>query len=196
VVVTEGEHLPLAGLLLILPALAATGLTEAFAATYGRLRNAFYGLRSTVLMLLFLALLRDPRAEGATRIRPADLGRLLGLDRAPEVKTLRRKLTELAGCHRGAQVQAALALDLGWKGKPDHFLLADAGARGYDVLVTNDSGQLDSPKECRGIRDSGIHHTRYRMLDGLDGLALAMGADWPLSGRSSRSWRAWAHSGS
>jgi len=65
---------------------------------------------------------------------------------------------------------------LGWKGKPDHFLLADAAARGYDVLVTNDSGQLDSPKECRDIRDSGIHHTRYRMLDGLDGLALAMGA--------------------
>lgn len=65
---------------------------------------------------------------------------------------------------------------LGWKGKPDHFLLADAAARGYDVLVTNDSGQMDSPKECRDIRDSGIHHTRYRMLDGLDGLALAMGA--------------------
>src|SRR5664280_1874499 len=109
VVFTEGAHLPLAGLLLILPALAATGLAEAFAATYGRLRNAFYGLRSTVLMLLFLALLRDPRAEGATRIRPADLGRLLGLDRAPEVKTLRRQLTELAGCRRGAQLQAALA---------------------------------------------------------------------------------------
>src|SRR5664280_1884353 len=109
VVVTEGAHLPLAGLLLILPALAATGLVEAFAATYGRLRNAFYGLRSTLLMLLFLALLRDPRAEGATRIRPADLGRLLGLDRSPEVKTLRRKLTELAGCRRGAALQAALA---------------------------------------------------------------------------------------
>ena len=65
---------------------------------------------------------------------------------------------------------------LGWQGRPDHFLLADAAARGYDVLVTNDSGQMDSPKECRDIRDSGIHHTRYRMLDGLDGLALAMGA--------------------
>jgi Transposase DDE domain group 1 len=79
VVFTEGTHLPLAGLLLILPALAATGLVEAFAATYGRLRNAFYGLRPTLLMLLFLALLRDPRAEGATRIRPADLGWLRNL---------------------------------------------------------------------------------------------------------------------
>ncbi len=55
-----------------------------------------------------MALLREPRAEGATRLRPADLGRLLGLDRAPEVKTLRRKLSELAGHGRGAELQAAL----------------------------------------------------------------------------------------
>jgi hypothetical protein len=109
VVFTEGAHLPLAGLLLILPGLAATGLLEAFEQTYGRLRHGFYGLRTTVLMVLFLALLRDPRAEGATRIRPADLGRLLGLDRAPEVKTLRRKLTELASQAKGAALQAALA---------------------------------------------------------------------------------------
>jgi hypothetical protein len=104
-VFTEGAHLPMAGLLLILPALAGTGLIEAFEATFGRLRNGFYGLRATLLMLLFLALLRDPRAEGATRVRPADLGRLLGLDRAPEVKTLRRKLIELAGHGRGADLQ-------------------------------------------------------------------------------------------
>jgi hypothetical protein len=109
VVFAQGAHLPLAGLWLILPALAATGLVSAFQTTYGRLRNGFYGLRATLLMLLFLALLRDPRAEGATRIRPADLGRLLGLDRAPEVKTLRRKLAELASHHRGAAVQARLA---------------------------------------------------------------------------------------
>ena len=76
---------------------------------YGRMRPGFYGLRVTVLMLVFLALLREPRAEGATRINPADLGRLLGLDRAPEVKTIRRKLTELTARGRGADLQAALA---------------------------------------------------------------------------------------
>lgn len=109
VVFTEGAQLPLAGLLLILPAVGPTGLLAAFEATYPRVRNGFYGLRATVLTLLFLALLRDPRCEGATRIRPADLGRVLGLDRAPEVKTLRRKLSELAAAGRGAQLQAALA---------------------------------------------------------------------------------------
>ena len=58
----------------------------------------------TLLMTLFMALLREPRAEGATRLRPADLGRQLGLDRAPEVKTLRRKLAELAGHGKGAEL--------------------------------------------------------------------------------------------
>ena len=67
VVFTEGAHLPLAGLLLVLPALEPTGLLVAFESVFGRLRNGFYGLRSLLLTMLFLALLRDPRAEGATR---------------------------------------------------------------------------------------------------------------------------------
>jgi hypothetical protein len=49
-----------------------------------------------LLTLVLLALLREPRAEGATRVVPADLGRILALDRAPEVSTIRRRLGELA----------------------------------------------------------------------------------------------------
>src|SRR5674476_204017 len=108
VVITEGAQLPLAGLLLALPALEMTGLVKVATETFPPMRKGFYGLRATLLMGVFLALLREPRAEAATRIRPADLGRLLGLDRAPEVKTLRRKLSELAACGRGALLQAAL----------------------------------------------------------------------------------------
>lgn len=67
---------------------------------------------------------------------------------------------------------------LGWKGKKDRFLLPDAAKRGYDALLTNDSRQLDSDVESRAIRDSGLHHIRYRhdARRGLDGLALAMGS--------------------
>lgn len=131
-VFTEGAHLPLAGLLLILPALATTGLLEVFGKTYGRLRDGFYGLRVTVLTMLFLALLRDPRSEGATRINPADLGRLLGLDRAPEVKTLRRKLDELAQHRRGAELHHNLATAHA-AARPDAlgFLLVDGHTRAY-----------------------------------------------------------------
>jgi len=104
----RSAQLPLAGLLLALPALEMTGLLPRRgrglpADAQGLLRAA-----GVLLMGVFLALLREPRAEAATRIRPADLGRVLGLDRAPEVKTLRRKLTELAGYCKGAALQAAL----------------------------------------------------------------------------------------
>lgn len=108
-VFTEGARLPLAGLLLILPTLAETGLLAAAEACYGRLRRGFYGLGAMLLTLVFLALIREPRAEGATRIRPADLGRMLGLDRAPEVKTIRRKLAELAGHGQAADLIEHLA---------------------------------------------------------------------------------------
>ncbi|MHB8323237.1 MAG: putative transposase [Candidatus Dormibacteria bacterium] len=76
-VFTQGRELPLLGLLLALPALAETGLLEAAQTVYGKLRNGFYGLRSVLLVLVFMALLRDPRAEGATRIVPQALGRVL-----------------------------------------------------------------------------------------------------------------------
>ena len=106
--ITEGAQLPLAGLLLALPALEMTGLLPVAAETFGPMRKGFYGLRVTLLTAVFMALLREPRAEGATRLRPADLGRLLGLDRAPEVKTLRRKLAELASHGKSGELQAAL----------------------------------------------------------------------------------------
>ena len=131
-VFTQGARLPLAGLWLALPALASTGLVEVFERVYGRLREGFYGLRPVVLTLVFLALLREPRAEGLTRVSPADLGRLLGLDRAPEVKTLRRKLAELAGYRRGAQLQRGLA-QAHAAARPDAigYLMVDGHSRAY-----------------------------------------------------------------
>jgi hypothetical protein len=108
-VFTPGARYPLAGLLLALPALEGTGLLACARATYGRLKNGFYGLAATLLTLVFLALLREPRAEGATRVSPAALGRVLGLDRAPEVKTIRRKLAGLAAAGRADQLIMALA---------------------------------------------------------------------------------------
>jgi hypothetical protein len=132
VVITEGAQLPLAGLLLALPALEMTGLLPVAGEVFPPMRKGFYGLRAVLLMGVFLALLREPRAEAATRIRPADLGRVLGLDRAPEVKTLRRKLSELAGHGRGALLQAALGRHHA-SARPDAmgFLYLDGHVRVY-----------------------------------------------------------------
>lgn len=108
-VFSAGACYPMAGLLLALPALEATGLIAAARTVYGSLRSGFYGLAATLLTLVFLALAGEPRAEGATRIPPGALGRVLGLDRAPEVKTIRRKLAELAAAGKAHELVLQLA---------------------------------------------------------------------------------------
>jgi transposase len=131
-VFAAAAKVPLAGLLLALPALAQTGLLATARAVCGRLKNGFYGLEMMLVASVFLALLREPRAEGATRVPPAALGRVLGLDRAPEVKTIRRKLGELAAAGKAAGWQLAIARhhaearpgDLG-------FLYIDGHTRAY-----------------------------------------------------------------
>jgi hypothetical protein len=87
-----------AGVLLALPALLCQGLLEVPDEVYGRLKNGFFGLRSVLLTLAFMALLRIKTPEQLKGHAPGELGLLLGLDRTPEVKTLRRKLRELAEC--------------------------------------------------------------------------------------------------
>jgi len=109
VVICEGASLPMAGALLILPTLAATGLLACAEEVYGKARAAFYGLRSLVLAVVFAALVGEARAEGLTRLDPVDIGRLLGLDRAPEVKTLRRRFERLAVAGRADELMVALA---------------------------------------------------------------------------------------
>lgn len=89
------------GALLALPALLTLGLLDAGEQAYGALKHGFYGLRATLLLLAFMALLRVRTPEQLQAQPPGELGMLLGLDRAPEVKTLRRKLWELAA-HRQA----------------------------------------------------------------------------------------------
>src|SRR6266566_2237951 len=127
-----GARYPLAGLLLALPALEATGLLEGARQVYGRLRDGYYGLAATLLTLVFLALAGEPRAEGATRISPAALGRVLGLDRAPEVKTIRRKLGELAAAGKAADLIMALARrHAAARPQALGFLYVDGHARAY-----------------------------------------------------------------
>lgn len=106
----QADHLPRAGVLLAIPLLAKTGLLEAFEKIYSRsLGPSFYGLRTLVVTLFLCALLRIKRAENLKEYAPWELGRLLGLDRAPEVKTVRRKLSRLAGRNRAKLLMEEMA---------------------------------------------------------------------------------------
>lgn len=55
------------------------------------------------------ALAGDACAEGATRFDPVELGRMLGLDRSPEVKTIRPRISQLADAEKAGELIAALA---------------------------------------------------------------------------------------
>lgn len=55
------------------------------------------------------ALAGEPSAEGSTRINPAAPGRVLGLDRVPDVKMIRRKMTALAATGQADELPAAMA---------------------------------------------------------------------------------------
>jgi transposase len=105
----DHEELPRAGVLLAVPVLQAHGGLEVFTRLFGSLGPAFYGLRSTVLSLVLMALLRIKRAENLKEYSPENLGYLLGLDRIAEVKTMRRKLTLLAEQGQGRELMNQLA---------------------------------------------------------------------------------------
>jgi hypothetical protein len=100
----DHEELPRAGVLLALPVLQAQGGREVFTRLFTSLGSAFYGLRTRVLSLVLMALLRIKRPENLKEYAPESLGYLLGLDRIAEVKTLRRKLTLLAEQGHGREL--------------------------------------------------------------------------------------------
>ena len=124
--------IPRAGVLLALPVLVASGVFDCAQKIYGNLGPAFYGLRTSLLTLLLMALWRIKRPEGLKEYSPQDLGRVLGLDRAPEVKTLRRKLARLAAAGRAAQFGQALAQQrVALRGAALGFLYTDGHVRVY-----------------------------------------------------------------
>ena len=128
----DGTQVPGVGVLLAIPALIESGLLRMARKLYGEIGPAFYGLRTTLLTLLLMALLRIKRPEHLKEQDPEALGRVLGLDRAIEVKTLRRKLTRLAAYHRASQLGAELArLRVDQRGHLMGFLYIDGHVRAY-----------------------------------------------------------------
>jgi transposase len=127
-----GVRVPRAGVLLALPAIIDSGVLDIVRDIYGSIGPAFYGLRTTLVAMLLMALLRIKRPEGLKEHLPEDLGRLLGLDRAPEVKTLRRKLTRLAALGQAAEFGRALAQKrVATRGAAFGFLYVDGHVRVY-----------------------------------------------------------------
>jgi hypothetical protein len=137
-----------AGVLLAVPALSASGMLDVARDLYRSFGRAFYGVQTIFVAMALMALLRVRRPERLRHRSPIDLGRLLGLDRAPEVKTLRRRIAALAARGQSEELVRQLACRRASAiGDAVGFLYVDGHVRVY-------SGKHDIPK---------AHVTRMRL---------------------------------
>lgn len=96
---------PKAGVLLALPALLASGLWKQTEEHF-ELPAGYYQLVHLFLLVAFLALARVKSLESLRYCAPGEWGKVLGLDRIPEVRTLREKL-QLLGEEKKVSAWAA-----------------------------------------------------------------------------------------
>ncbi len=97
------------GVLAALPALLREGLLEP-ARRMLRLPDGYYGLSAVLLTCAFLTLSRARAPEALRHQAPGEWGLPLGLDRCPEVKTLRQKTALIADAEETVHAwQSALA---------------------------------------------------------------------------------------
>jgi hypothetical protein len=133
----RGDDIPNGGVLCALPALLAIGLLR-HVRTHFTLPAGYYPMESVFLLLAYLALGRVPSLEQLRYQAPGEWGKLIGLDRIPEVKTLREK-TALLGdeLERTARWSSQLASD--WMAhdvQAAGVLLIDGHTRVYHGSLT------------------------------------------------------------
>ncbi len=96
------EH---AGVLCALPALADNGLFEHLSALDVKKNGGFfYTLTHIFILLSFMALLRIKAPEALRRNNAGEFGKLLGLDRIPEVRCLRERLSFISSNSQSVQI--------------------------------------------------------------------------------------------
>jgi hypothetical protein len=98
---------PKAGVLCALPALLANGLFNGAKQFLGRV-TGYYTTLQVLMLLAFMALCRIKTTEKFRGHAPGEFGKLLGLDRAPEVRCLRHKMDELSAEDRAERWAAHL----------------------------------------------------------------------------------------
>ena len=91
----ECHDVPFGGVLCALPALAANGLFDHLQKSFPTLIG-YYTTLHIIILLAYMALCRIKTVEQLQYESPGELGKLMGLDRVPEVRCLRYKLAALS----------------------------------------------------------------------------------------------------
>jgi transposase len=124
------------GVLCGLPALAENGLFDHLATL--PVLSGYYLALHVILLLAYMALCRIKAVEQLQYDTPGELGKLMGLDRIPEVRCLRKKMAQLS--ENEAPQQWASVLSREWmKQRPElaGTLYADGHVRLYHGRLTS-----------------------------------------------------------
>jgi len=114
---------------LLVPFLLETGLLS-FKNHYQELDSGYYYIDAIVLLLAFMYLCRIKNPEQLKTINPGDFGKLLGLDRVPEAKCLRKKLKQICEQHKSTKWNMELAKE--WSsGEQNEFYYIDGHVQVY-----------------------------------------------------------------
>ena len=145
-------RVPLAGMFFALPALETTLLLRCAPKVFTGLSKRVYGLNTLLLEGVLRALVGEPRAEGATRLHPTAFGRILGMDRSPEVKTIRRQYQGLVDTGKVPELMSMIAFE---RFAADNN--PDAGLLGI-VYVDGHTSAYEGGKKI-----GRLHSTRLKM---------------------------------
>lgn len=120
-----------AGVLFLLPALLSQGLLKT-KDVYHLPESHYYGLESIMLTLAFMALSRIKNPEQLKQCKPGEIGKIIGLDRSPEVKCLRNNIKLLAAQKQAQELNRQL-INEWYKEQPEEgtFLYIDGHQRIY-----------------------------------------------------------------
>ncbi len=153
------RDVPYGGVLCALPALILNGLIEG-ADRYLHDLGGYYRAVHVLLLMGFMALCRIKTVEQLRGEAPGEFGKLLGLDRIPEVRCLRGKLSELG--REGAADRWAAHLSQRWmEAEPEATgtLYVDGHVRVYHGSKTTPPRRYVSRQRLclRGISDYWVN---------------------------------------
>ncbi len=153
------KDVSMGGLLAGLPALCVNGLFSGLD-KHLSLPKGFYAAMHILMLLGFMALGRLRRPEALRHVPPGEIGKVLGLDRAPEVRTLRKKISLLA--RNGTPSEWMQELSRTWmQSEPQEagYLYIDGHVRVYHGSATSLSKRYVSRERLclRGTTDYWVN---------------------------------------
>jgi len=146
--------------LLVLPFLLETGLLS-FKNHYEELDAGYYYIDAIVLLLSFMYLCRVKNPEQLKHINPGEFGKLLGLDRIPEAKCLRKKLKDICSQHKSCEWNTELAKE--WSSQDENeFYYIDGHVQVYHgYLAQLGKKHVSRQKLCLpGMQEFWVNNAR------------------------------------